>query len=338
MTLLLLAWMLGCAEPAAAPTTRETPADPVRWEAAQPATSVVLARLPAEVVPAPDGVLALGPRVPLRVLSWEVQPGDLVEAGDAIARVDSPAFEALARAAPARAAVREAARTRLGTGVGTAADLAAAEADAAEVAAAWEAGRAELARSGTGLVWRSPTRGRVQRLTCPAGQEVDPHTACVELVATTAPRVQVHVPEHLLPRLDQPQGSLHLAGTQAPVALVWLADAPALDAASRTRTAWLQPAPGEVVADDALLVGRSGRLDLVVPAPPGAVRLPSRAVVRLDGQDVVFRGPAGVPTAVTVLGREADDVVLASADLAPGTDVAVTGVLLLKTRHALEED
>lgn len=331
---------LGACHPAPPPDARPaaTPYDPVAWAPVASVDTYVLARLPAEVVYAPDGRLALAPRVPLRPVRWRVTPGQRVDRGDTLALVDSVALDGLRDEVAARRAVLDAATARADAGVGTASERAEAQGALAAVEASWEASRADLSPAAGGWAWRASAAGTVDAILCDPGEPVDAQTPCVVLVGDAAPRVQIHVPEHLLPDLDRPSGRLVVAGRTEPVALRWAGDAPALDAGSRTRTAWLLPAEGAEPEPDVLLVGRSGRVDVLVPAPPGAVRVPRSAVTRLDGTDVVFVDGAGDPHPLRILARDGDDVIAVGATVPPGTRVAVRGVLLLKARRTLGED
>jgi cobalt-zinc-cadmium efflux system membrane fusion protein len=361
---LLLLLSLGCGGGDADGAPEPTPdlSARLRWAAAAPAAALPLATLPAEVLPAPDGLHRVGPGVEGRLLRWLVAPGDAVRAGQPLALIQSGALadrdarvselRVHAEQAEARRAVATAERE---AGVGTQASLAAATAEAAAAQAALRAARQGLRAAGAlqpaeggAFSWSAPADGTVGALSCAIGP-LSPSDACVELWSAAATVVEVRVPERLLPALDAAggaEGAFWPAGAEAdaaPSTLALLSRDPALDRGSRQLRLRFAAPPGA-------RAGLSGRLSLRVPAPPTAAAIPAAALTRLDGHDVVFiktdpeapppegAGPeiAGAPgvRALPVHRRGAEGGQVFVEGLAPGAEVAVHGVFLLKSLAA----
>jgi multidrug efflux pump subunit AcrA (membrane-fusion protein) len=336
---LAFALLIGCAAPPPPPSPAADPlAGRVAWAAAEAAPEVPVATLPAEVAPAPGGLLELGPGVEGRLLQWAVGPGDRVAEGQPLARLASADLsDRLAQVGVLRDRARAAAeQARLiaasaDAGVATAAEAQAAAATAAEAQAALrgaEAGlgaRADTRAAAGGWAWTAPAAGAVARLSCAPGP-VAADAVCLALLTDAAAEVHVGLPERLLAWSDGPLRGAWTGADGTAATLTLRGRAPLLDPRSRQRRLRFEAPAGA-------RVGASGRLGLLAAAD-GVVGVPAAALTRLGGEDVVFVGEATpVPRSVEPVGQDADRVYLRGVQ--PGEQVAVKGVFLLKSLAAL---
>ncbi len=334
--MIALLWvLLGCGgAPDAAPVEVD-PLARVAWTAPRPATHQILVTLPAEVEASPDGLTALGPRVPARIVQWLVAPGDAVARGDALAVVESPSLSGLTATVAGQRRARDAREAQLGAGMATIADLAEADAALAGNAAALASARALLQTRAGATVWTSPADGLISAVSCAQGIEVGPEDPCVTLVDPTRTTLLARVPERHLPHLDGLQGRWHGADGQTLDGLTLRAREPLAHAPSRT-VAHRFALPEGVT----LLPGTSGRLDLIVPiADTWAV--PEAALTQLEGRPVVFvrDGEHARAVPVTSPGRDATPGhVLVQGALDASSAIAWRGVFLLKSLALLEEE
>lgn len=329
------------------------PAEP-RYAALTSASEAVLGVLPAEVVLPPEAVMSLSPPLAGRIVTWRVAVGDEVAPETPLATMATPDLADLAAAlaeaervsvARERALVVE--REAMRQGLAAATEVQALEVQAAEARARRDALRAQLATrralgagKGEGAeaagawAWLSPVRGVVQRLELPVGASARPEEAALVVIAVDAARVRAHVPERWLARLPaEARGRFVPTGGGAVLEVTLVHRSPTLDATSRTQI-------HDFAGDARLEPGRSGRLELVGPAPAGALAVPPEALTRLEGVEVLFP-ERGDPIAVERVGRTADRVLVRSREpgrLEPGAQVAVDGVFLLKSRHVLGLD
>lgn len=312
----------------------------VDWDAASAASRVPLATLPAEVVAAPGGALALHPGVSGQLLGWRVEVGERVVAGQPLAEVASAEWGNLAARAERSAAAARAEGERVGSvraaaeaGVLTRQEVAGAEVSQASLEAEARGLAASLAGGslrplgGGRALWISPSDGLIQAVDCLLGALPAPEQPCVRLVRPELARVVVRVPERLGGLPAETQADWVGADGRRAVPLALLIQSPAIDPSTRSRVAWFEAA-------GAGAIGASGRATLAAPAPAGAVRVPTAALTHIDGAAVVFTR-AG-PTPVTVLGRDADGFVVTG--VAEGVEIAVRGVTLLKSLALLAEE
>lgn len=327
----------------------------------EPARDATLVTLPGEVTLPPNASPALAPPLPGRLRAWAVALGATVSAGDPLATLESPALtdleaeaRELARVLDARRRLASRERAHVAEGLVGATTLFERELGVAEAAARLEAVRAQLAaRSALGAdagaewTWRAPIDGVVSALRCSPGAMVGPDSPCVALLAVADAELRVHVPERLLGLVDAATRARFTAAANpdAPVDLALSRVEPSVDPQSRTLAHHftLPPCPPGGACPDPLLPGASGRVDLVVAAPPDVFRVPADAVTRLDGADVIFvAAPPGAsepggaePIAVTRVGRHGAHALVRAPELAPDMRVAVRGVFLLKSVRAV---
>lgn len=305
-----------------------------------------VAVLPAEVVPAPDGLHDVGPGVSGRLERWLVAPGDRVEPGQPLAELQSPELSELeAQAAALASEVRQ--QQELVTlavasaqrGVGSSVDQKTAEAQLAATRGAFRSVERRLAahrdtttRDGEAWTWRAPTGGVVGELRCALGG-IEATDVCVSLVNELAAVLEVRVPERHLAVLSGPATAEFVSADGRSWAFTELSRAPSVDRASRSR---LFRFAGEGTED--LLQGTSGHARLSVAAPSDAHGVPVAALTRIEGGSVVFRRAevGGAPVSVEVLGQDAGMAVVRG--LSDGDEVAAKGVFLLKSLALLEAE
>lgn len=315
----------------------------LRFAEAAPATQIRVASLVAEAYVPDDGQWSLGPSALGRIEQWEVAIGDTVRAGDPLATLvnyESGDLAGEARAADAavrqRRAVLQSRLDAQALGVATTAEVEEARSALAEAeASAQNARRAAAARSrGTNTQnghWRSPVDGVVTAISCPPGAVVGSQDGCLHVVDTSRVGLRVHVPEKLRAQLGEHVTATWLAWGATEDDEGWRVHrrAPTIDRNSRTLAVDFQK-------DGALLTpGQSGRLDIYLPAAPGWVEIPRRALTTLEGEDVVFVDhddatlPAALP--VRVVSLLESRAVVHAPELAAGASVVEHGTFLLRS-------
>lgn len=336
---------------AACPDTPEEAAAPtpdlasrVTWAQPAPVERYTLATLPGVVEARVGSAQQLALTQDARIVAWRVEPGQAVAAGDVLAELASPALSALdgrltalRQAADARVRALEGAEAARAAGVADRATVQAAAAAAAEaeaevrtVAEELAAQRGSTRRTGATWAWTAPRAGTVAEVHCGLDM-LAAGTVCVSLVEPGAVRLRVDVPERYLDRLDTTLQAAFVSADGRSWSFTEAARAPEVDPGHRARSVWLDPTA------DAPLPGVSGRVDLTVPAPQDARRIPPAALSRLGGAPVVYvqEGERGLARPVELLGRAEGDPVVRGLDDDP--QVAVRGVFLLASLAALEE-
>lgn len=305
----------------------------IRIGVAEPAAEVPVIVVPAIIAPAMNARVAVAAVLPGVVERVFVAEGDSVHAGQVLARVRSRDVldlgADLARA-KARARVADANAARLsqleqeGIVAGARAD------EAAALAAEARADLAGRARSlamvhgdGDAGIYslKSPITGRVSKVGTEAGAPLDGTTAPFVVDAGGSQEIIGQLPERLV-GVVRPGMVVRLGQLRGRVTAVGATIDP------QTRSAVLKARFGP---DATLISGGTSSVEVLADAPPGAVRVPADAVVRLNGQPVVFV-PAKDGFAVRQLveaGRGADGVVLRSG-LVAGERVVVAGASSLK--------
>lgn len=338
--------LVGCSETVVGPDLVPDLSNRIAYTPAESAERVPVTTLPAEVLPGPGSVHDIGPMVDGRLVAWKVAPGQAVAAGDPLAELRSPELAGLeSRAAELRSTVGQQTRIRdlkiaaARRGVASQAELREAEAGLVEATAALDAVRAQLravrdttTRLGGGAwTWRSPVDGIVDTITCPLGT-VSPEATCLSLVRPEGVVLQVSVPERHLARLSGPVTATFTAADGRTTTMAELGRAPAIDPHTRTRSFRFALSTGDLP-----LQGTSGRAALYVAPAGSPARIPRRALTRIDGAPTVFvrKGAEAKPQAVRIIGEDPEHFVIDG--VAPGTEVAVRGVFLLKSLHLLEE-
>lgn len=344
MNLLLSLFIMGCGHHDDHTDHAADVAARVAWATPLATETVPVTTLPAEAVSAPSAAWHLAPPTTGRLTRWLVEPGEVVEPGQPVATLTSPALADLTGAVAAaeatlrrRSAAADAARSAASQGVGSATERQDAEAAATEARAVLEGLKARLAatRDTTrpedgSWTWDSPEAGVVQALTCPLGP-VEPDKPCLHLVDPNQARVRVQVPERYVATLGERVSGTFTSEDGTASALTLHTAAPALDSHTRSREL-------HFLADPPPRLGASGRALLTVPAAPGTVAVPRVALTRLQGRPAVIlrRGELGEPMAVEQVGQDPERVWL--RNLPPDAEIAVEGVFLLKSLALLDED
>ncbi len=332
--ILLLTWgLLGCAP--AEPEPEEPIVDPVtdlQWADVLPAVELTVVTLPAVLTPASGGSTVLAPPVAARIESWHVRPGDEVAVGTLLATLSSPAWAARSDALAGQQAVVDAVTAQVQLGVASGRELATAQVERAEAAASLRTVGSELRPSGRDFTWHAVRAGTVQAITCAPGEAADTDHPCLVLVDAGVAWARVQLPDRYHGLVTDPFLDFHPATGGPAVRMAAAASAAVYDPTTHTRDLWF------AAPDAAWPVGLSGRGDVGIPAPPGTLVVPSAALTRVDGHDVVFvqRDPAH-PIGVEHLGRSGAAAVVRAADLLPTDRVAISGLLRLKARLLDEE-
>lgn len=300
--------------------------------------------VPAELQADPAFTAHVAALVASRVTRVDVQVGDRVTAGQTLAILASADVSA-SRGALAEARVRRdaarAARDRqaqlVEAGIGARRALVEAEADLAAVEAEMRGLSESLRVVGRG-------GGAEIAITAPvAGVVVDRHATAGEVAEAGTPLFTITDPAHLwvvghVPELDIAVARVGAPGTLSVAAFPgerWPGHvdfvAPALDEATRTlRIRFVLDAP-----DDRLRAGLFGRLAIAgEDAGPSALVVPSTALARVGGEDVVFvpadeeRTFRPVPVRI---GRRDGDAAEVVEGLDEGAPVVVRGAFTLRS-------
>ncbi len=311
--------------PAPAPALSSVPKTAV----AEAAGEMPLGTVPATVTLPPAARVAVTAPFSGAVRKVHVIEGQEVRAGELLATIVSR--EALALAADRARADAELALARAnaarigqlareGVVAGARADEAQAQLRKAEVDRA-EADRI-LARGGAsadGMVRLvAPITGRVSRVAVETGAPLDGMTAPFVIDAADAYALELQLPARL-------------AGTVRPGMAVVLPDgargtilsvAPGLDPATRS-----VKAIARIGAVPGLVAGRSLSVTILGRAGDGAVTVPSAAVARREGQEIVFvrSGDGFRPVPVETGGSVAGQTLILRG-LAAGTPVAISNI------------
>lgn len=192
-----------------------------------------------------------------------------------------------------------------------------------------EAARA-LARAGAGtdgmvrLV--APIAGRVSKIAVETGGPLDGMTAPFVIEGGGRYTLNLQLPERLVRQVRPGMAVLLADGTRGRI----LSVAPGLDPATRSAQAIaaLDGAPG-------LLAGGSVNVTILGDGKSGSTAVPSAAVARLAGGDVVFvKAAKGFQPAPVVVGATADGMTYIIDGLQPGATVAISNLPELKSQAA----
>lgn len=326
----------GCGNnaPEAAPATTPAVAAP-QTAVATAATDAPLATVPATVSLPPAARVAVTAPFSGAVRQLLVIEGQEVKAGQLLATVVSRDALSLAsdRArADARVGLAQANANRLGT-LAAEGVVAGARADEARAALREaQVDQAEAARilarggaSGDGIMrLRAPISGRVSRVSVETGGPLDGLTAPFVIDAGNSYALHLQLPERLAGKVRPGMAVLLPGGARGKILTV----APGLDPATRSINAIAR-----VGALPGLIAGGSLTVTILGDASSTAVAVPSAAVTKWEGRDVVFvQEQAGFRPVPVVVGGVADGKALISQGLAAGATVAVTGLPELKSR------
>lgn len=318
--------LAGCTQRTDAPAPAPPPpASP--WVKVKPAGSAVVLEGPARVLAGPGASAVVTPPLRATVTRVRVRAGDVVAAGAPVVDVVMPELlDAAGRfeGAKARLDAWTARATQLeklrGEGLARALDVSEAQARAAEAKADLQTARAVLLAaglreadvpgllSGNGAVpLRAPVAGVVVEVLAALGASHEPSAGpLVRLAASGEVRVEAHFSR------DPPDGEWTWVSPAGRVPVRLVARAPAADARDGTFAAWFEPLDGGVLA-----AGTLGRVMLAGERQAGVVRVPAKAVRRVDG----------VP-AVTVRRGGRPEVLPVEVLQCPGAECLVRGTLL----------
>lgn len=344
---------------------REAPVSDAGTSAVRPGTTVRLARpevvervgietIAAERRPLAEEVSApvrldfdpsllarVSARVSGVVRTVPVALGTRVSSGDLLLTLDSAAAAttradlaaATTRLANAETALRRAREIRA-EGVGSQADIEAAETSVAAARAELTSLRAASALVGAGggraVQVRAPRDGVVVRRSASVGQQVTAEEVLVEVADLSQMWAILDVPDAEAPRLEVGQRvTITVEGIATPLEapLAWLS--PIVDPHTRTVQARVE-LPN---ADGRLRANAFGRARVRVGAAQAGVVVPRDALQRVGAEDVVFvaRSPLAYEARIVAVAlRTPRDVQLASGVTA-GERVVTTGSFELKT-------
>jgi len=317
--------LLSCSREAEAPAAAAAAAPPP-WVRVKPAGAAVVLEGPARVLAGPGTAAVVTPPLRGTVVKVRVRAGDVVAAGAPVVDVVMPeVLDAAGRfegaqvrleAWSARAAQLEQLRSE---GLARALDVSEARASVAEAKADLQTARAVLLAAGlkesdvpallggSGAVpLRAPVAGVVVEVLATLGASREPSAGpLIRLASTGAVRVEGHFAR------APPDGEWTLVTPHGRMPVALVARAPGADEHDGTFAAWFEPLDGGVVP-----AGTLGRVSLAGESQAGVVRVPAKAVHRVDG----------VPTVTVRRGGEAR-VLPVQVLQCPGAECLVRGEL-----------
>lgn len=280
------------------------------WVAVKPAGSAAVLEGPARALAGPGASAVVTPPLRATVTRVRVRAGDVVAAGAPVVDVVMPELlDAAGRFEGARARLdawtaRAAQLEKLrGEGLARALDVSEAQASAAEAKADLQTARAVLLAAGLregdvpGLLagngavpLRAPVAGVVVEVLAALGASHEPSAGPLVRIASTG---EVRVEAHFSRAPPDGEWTLVTPAGRMPVSLV--GRAPAADEHDGTFAAWFEPADGGVLA-----AGTLGRVSLAGESQAGVVRVPAKAVRRVDGVPTVTVRRGGKPEVLPV--------------------------------------
>lgn len=314
-----------CSREAPPPVTQPAP-PAASWARVKPAGATAVLEGPARALAGPETSAVVTPPLRGTVVKVRVRPGDTVTAGAPVVDVVMPeVLEAAGRfegararleAWKARAAQLEQLRSE---GLARALEVSEARASMAEAKADLQAARAVLLAAGLkeadvptllggsgALPLRAPVTGVVVEVLATLGAACEPSAGpLLRLASAGAVRVEGHFAQ------APPDGDWTLVTPHGRVPVALVGRAPAADEQHGTFAAWFEPLDGGVVP-----AGTLGRVSLTGGSQVGVVRVPAKAVRRVDG-------------APTVTVRRGDGVKAVPVQVlqCPGAECLVSGAL-----------
>lgn len=311
------------------------------------ATNVRIASFVAEAVVPTDATWELGPGSAGRISKWHVRIGDRVEVGSPLADISNyERSDLLSSMQEARVAFEQSdsalqrENERLRAGVGTRADVLAAEAARAQAEARMQSLRRQItaraASSSTqGDHWLSSVSGVVDDVRCAPGSVVGPETSCIRILDVSRTVLESHIPERSVATMPEnisarwtPWGAV-----ESTKELVVVRRSPSMDPLSRTQAFEFAAKDGSPIG---AIPGQSGRLDIFAAGAPNWLVVPSSALTRLGGDDIVFQRESEdahtlpTPIPVTVIIRNSENAVIESEILSASSTIVTRGVFLLR--------
>lgn len=305
----------------------------VKTAVVQAATDLPLGTMPATVTLPPEARVAVTASFAGAIRQVFVIPGQAVSKGQALAtmvsrdalQVGSNLTRAQAQLGYARAnanRLQQLAREGVIAGARAQEAVAAvrqAEADVSENARSL--GISGASSSGI-ITLRAPISGRVSTVAVQTGGPIDGMVAPFVIDANNAYQLDIQVPERLA-ALVKPGMTVSLPGN---VAGRILSVSSAIDPDTRSilAKASIAAAPG-IIAGKAVMVSIAG-------SPQGnATAVPSNAVTRIEGKDVIFvRTTKGFEQRAVVIGGSAGGETVIVEGLAAGEVIAVSGLTEIK--------
>ncbi|MEW5833772.1 MAG: efflux RND transporter periplasmic adaptor subunit [Pseudomonadota bacterium] len=310
----------------------------IRTGTAQPAEHVPLDGLPAKVsVPLTDSAVVTAPYEGV-VVELLAREGQVVQRGQPLARIRSREAMTLGADLAAaqgefRVASAQAERDRqlLAEGIIPAARAQADEARRAAAAARLRELEAARAMAPAGAApgtyeLRAPIAGRVLERSLKLGEPVAMFAKAYVLAAGSQVMLEMQVPSRDVATL-RPGLTVQVAGGgEGRVSEI----GGAVDPASQTVRVRAEVDGGR------LLVGQQTRATLLLPAPAGAVRVPSEAVVERQGQAWVYvaRGGGYVAVPVQRLAQTTGGESVVLGPVAAGSELVVRGAARLDAMPA----
>lgn len=305
----------------------------VKTAVVQVATGVPLGTMPATVSLPPEARVAVTASFPGAIRQVFVIPGQTVTRGQPLAtmvsrdalQVGSNLTRARAQLEYARAnAARQQQLAREGVIAGARAQEAQAAVRQAEADVSENSRILGLSGAGSGglITLRAPISGRVSTVAVQTGGPVDGTVAPFVIDASNAYQLDVQVPERLA-GLVKPGMTVTLPGN---ISGQILSVGSAIDPDTRSvlAKASIGAAPG-------MIAGKAVMVSIIAGAQQSAIAVPSNAVTRLDGADVVFvRSAKGFEKRVVVVGGSADGVTVIVEGLAAGEVIAISGLTEIK--------
>ena len=341
-----------------AESPRESMAPTLEWEEARRPDRATVARLPAEVVIPEHVAVEQGLPVDAVIEQWRVAAGDVVEPGDPLALLRSPALAdldadaaRLQRLVSKRREVVERRGEDVESGFQTTRQLLEAEVALEEAEAELQAVRRKAAgRRGSTLkprgstdLWVATAAGRIAETSCAVGRIQPAGTRCLSIVSDRKAVVRVDVPQRLARRLApsveaawRPFGHPE---QQAGLALQMTRRAGRLSRHNHTRSYDFGPSPTDGPSTEPLTIGEAGSVTLHVPAPSNAVLVPRLAVTRMGNDQTVFirsEGEEPVGLTVEILGEYDSDYLIRGEGLEAGLPVVSHGAFNLKSQRILK--
>ncbi len=306
----------------------------ILFAAAETATEMPIATVPATLAPPPNARVAVAAVIPGVVTRTLVVEGDSVRQGQPLAIVASRELFTLGAGveqAAARVDVASANDRRLGQ-LAREGVIAASRAD--EAHAALREARAELEEkrrivrlvngspgSGT-YTLTAPIAGKITAASIQTGSPVSESTSAYVIDAVSRYELTAQLPERLLGAVRAGMAIQLPGGVRAEITSV----ASVLDPATRSATlrARVPVAPGVVS-------GRALPATILAPAPAGSLMVPSAAVVEVNGKPTLFvRVAQGVAARAVTVGEQTDGRIIVHSGLRADEQIAVSGMSELK--------
>ena len=339
-------WLVRPAAPASETATAERPGDAtkpltlaqlermgVKTAVVQVATGVPLGTMPATVSLPPEARVAVTASFPGAIRQVFVIQGQAVTRGQPLATmVSRDALQVGSNLTRARAQLEyaraNAARLQQLAHEGVIAGARVLEAQA--VVSQAEADVSENSRilglSGAGsgglITLRAPISGRVSTVAVQTGGPVDGAVAPFVIDASNAYQLDIQVPERLA-GLVKPGMTVMLPGN---ITGRILSVGSAIDPDTRSVLA-----KASIAAAPGMIAGKAVLVSILANAENTAIAIPSNAVTRLDGADVVFvKSAKGFEQRTVVVGGSADGVTVIVQGLVAGEVIAISGLTEIK--------